>query len=793
MSTPERHSKVGELFLAVCDLSKDDQTTSLDRLCANDPSLRSEVAGLLEQDSRAEDLIAMRARRLAGTNISNFSRSGYADAIVTQLQGYDGRRTVTPAIDPAGLPTIPGFEILGVLGHGGMGIVYRARQVQLGREVALKVLPAMTTAASPMIVERFKREATAAAQLRHRNIVPVYDFGRCDDCYYYAMELVAGAPLNVVIRQLVDKYTGTHKDAVTSDNTLRAVAKDAVAGLPWLGDEEQPFERGYFNRVARWMASVADALHLAHEHGIVHRDIKPGNLMLSRDREIMVTDFGLVMTDHEAPITKAGAIMGTLRYLSPEQALGNRVPIDHRADVYSLGATLYELLTLCSVFGGENDQELLAAVIGREPIPPRKLNPKVPADLETICLKALEKLPQNRYLSAAAFAADLLAFANDRAITARRPTVLVSTGRFVKLHKLVLVGGLAVILLTTMVGLLAGRGRTQRRAEQAAALLGQGLVHQKDHQWDAADETYAAILKFDPKNVQALGNLAIVRKEQFNAQPNPDPSLLWEADQYCEKALEQAPGDAGLWNVKGVILKKLKSYDGAITAYREAITIEDGAPELQISALNNLAEVQWLVGDAEEAEETLREAAATAEATATPAWFVWQDLASLEVARGNLQAVEYIRPAFAEKSEPGWRLYVVRARIYLDIDEVRDAKAALRDAYAALDQGQPDPRVERTAALALLRNGDFAESVDHAEKALALGDIVAFPHVIMAIANASLGEFEQARTHLGLAQEWWPAEISDAGYVVSTERGMLWFDTEVQLRMLQKEAEQLIQ
>src|SRR3990172_7926947 len=123
---------VGELFLAVCDLSRDDQTTSLDHLCANDPGLRTEVAALLEQDSRAEDLIAMRARRVAETNISHFPRDGYADAIVTQPQGDDGRRTMTPPMDPAGLPTIPGFEILGVLGHGGMGIVYRARQVQLG-------------------------------------------------------------------------------------------------------------------------------------------------------------------------------------------------------------------------------------------------------------------------------------------------------------------------------------------------------------------------------------------------------------------------------------------------------------------------------------------------------------------------------------------------------------------------------------------------------------------------------------------------------------------------------------
>ncbi|MDO8629379.1 MAG: serine/threonine-protein kinase, partial [Phycisphaerales bacterium] len=250
----------------------------------------------------------------------------------------------TIAFAPSGrasqrLPRIDGYTITGVLGQGGMGIVYRAIQTKLNRAVALKVLPAMVGSANPAAVQRFRREATAAARLHHTHIIPIYDFGESDDAHYYAMEMVTGEPLNDLVRRLAEQGvtnpTAAQLASIMGELSMTALSQSVAADRSSgdsSGDGAAPATsargRSYFRLVARWMADASEALHYAHGQGIIHRDIKPANLILSTDGRIMLADFGLAKSADEQSVTKTGALVGTLRYLSPEQSMARRVRVD---------------------------------------------------------------------------------------------------------------------------------------------------------------------------------------------------------------------------------------------------------------------------------------------------------------------------------------------------------------------------------------------------------------------------------------------------------------------------------
>ncbi len=341
-----------------------------------------------------------------------------------------------PALDPSRhYPNIEGYRIVDVLGQGGMGIVYRAEQKKLQRTVALKVLPAIFGSANQQSVSRFRREATAAARLHHTNIIPVYDFGESEDAHYYAMEMVIGQPLDEIIKRLQTDAGQTIHPA-----KLNTMIKTVVSELPRPEEHVDstpsskpvmanigisgPRMQSYFAKVAKWIADAAEALNYAHEEGIIHRDIKPANLILSHDGRIMIADFGLAKSTSDASVTQTGSLVGTLRYLSPEQAMARRVPVDHRTDIYSLGATLYELLTLQPAFPGNDDKEILGAVISRDPPPPRKILQHIPPELETICIKMMEKSAADRYATAHDAAEDLRCYLNDLPIAAKRPSLL---------------------------------------------------------------------------------------------------------------------------------------------------------------------------------------------------------------------------------------------------------------------------------------------------------------------------------------------------------------------------------
>jgi serine/threonine-protein kinase len=277
------------------------------------------------------------------------------------------------------LPAVPGYEVLGVLGRGGMGVVYKARQLNLDRFVALKVLLAGPHA-DPLLRARFRVEAEMSARLAHPNIVTVFDVGEAGGLPYLALEYVEGT----------------------------ALARE-LAGTPRPGPD-----------AAGVVRTLARALHHAHQQGVLHRDLKPANVLVARDGTLKVADFGLARrVEGGERLSQTGAILGTPPYMAPEQASGVARQVTAAVDVYALGAILYELLTGRPPFLAADSLQTLLLVLTTEPVPPRRLDPEVPADLETICLKCLRKQPEHRYATAAALADDLDRFLEGQPIHAR--------------------------------------------------------------------------------------------------------------------------------------------------------------------------------------------------------------------------------------------------------------------------------------------------------------------------------------------------------------------------------------
>ncbi|HYH64857.1 MAG TPA: serine/threonine-protein kinase, partial [Urbifossiella sp.] len=336
------------------------------------------------------------------------------------------------APDPADLPQVPGYEVEAVLGRGGMGVVYRARQRTLDRYVAIKMLLAGPSAGSQEL-ERFRRETAALACLRHPNIVQVYDAGDVEGRPYFAMELVEEGSL---ARKL--------------------------AGVP------QPARPA-----AELLATLAGAVEAAHRAGVVHRDLKPANVLLAADGAPKVSDFGLARRlEGEEGLTRTGAVIGTPSYMAPEQAEGAGGAIGPHTDVYALGAVLYECLTGRPPFRAESDLVTLYQVVTQEPVPPSRLNPNVPRDLETVCLKCLHKEPRRRYATAAALAADLGCFLRGEAIAARPEGPAARLARRVRRRPAL---SAAVSVSALLLGVVVGGGlwvaaerSAERRARDAA-------------------------------------------------------------------------------------------------------------------------------------------------------------------------------------------------------------------------------------------------------------------------------------------------------------------------------------
>lgn len=380
-----------------------------------------------------------------------------------------------PAVTPvSGLPlpyVLGDYRLLREIGRGGMGIVYEAQQISLKRPVALKVLP-VHPALEAKYLARFEREAKTAAALHHTNIVPVFAVGHEQNVHFYAMQLIDGRGLDQILismrgrlaspadrTRVQEQQVKELPDPLCATAIKPASAESSRTGVP---------SSGYFLAVARMGLQVAEALEYAHQRGVVHRDVKPSNLILDNSGIVWITDFGLVKHLDGADgdnLTGTGDVLGTARYMSPEQALPSRGSVDSRSDIYSLGVTLYELLTLTPAFESADQAALLQQIAYEEPATPRQRHRAVPRDLETIVLRAMAKDPRQRYRSAAALAADLRRFIAGEPIQARSLGTLERLWKWSRRRPAV--AALLMVIVLAIVSLVAGALWSNAQLRQA--------------------------------------------------------------------------------------------------------------------------------------------------------------------------------------------------------------------------------------------------------------------------------------------------------------------------------------
>jgi serine/threonine protein kinase len=492
------------------------------------------------------------------------------DGLVRRLQELqlapDDQAAAAPF--PEGPPPRLGeYRLVREVGRGGMGVVYEAVQESLGRHVALKVLPSHALLA-PEHLERFRREARAAALLHHSNIVPVFGTGQDRGVHFYATQSIHGQSLDRVLRELrrtrgqaapaaggeltpapgqpdpAADLSASLAEALRTGRFPAGTAGAAEAPVPATASPAAPTGSGdaggdtapsglggrregeYFRGVARIGVQAAEALAYAHKQGILHRDVKPSNLLLDAQGTVWVTDFGLAKAEGSDELTRSGDVVGTLRYLPPERFAGRSDP---RGDVYSLGATLYELLTLRPAFDEPDRARLIERVTHGAPPRPRQVEGRVPRDLETVVLKALAREPAERYATAEALADDLRRFLLDRPIRARRAGPGERAWRWCRRNPVV------AGLLTTAVVLAAG-----------LALLALLL-------WDKQQQTAAALKQVDEQRQEAdrRRQVAETNFRQVLALMNSEPLLheldwlghrdpLWPGDPDLSKSRQEA-------------------------------------------------------------------------------------------------------------------------------------------------------------------------------------------------------------------------------------------------------------
>jgi tetratricopeptide (TPR) repeat protein len=463
-------------------------------------------------------------------------------------------RAIEPDKGEPGIGDLGDFRLVKEIGRGGMGVVYEAIQRSLSRRVALKVLP-FAAAMDPTQLRRFQTEALAAAQLHHTHIVPVYSVGCERGVHYYAMQFIEGQTLAQAIaeRKCADEMQSAANGASTSSQATRS--REYVRSAVALGIE------------------AAEALDYAHKVGIVHRDIKPANLLLDIQGHLWITDFGLARLQDDAGLTITGDMLGTLRYMSPEQALAKRGYLDHRTDIYSLGATLYELLTLQAAIAGQDRQEVLRKIAHDEPTPPRRFNSAIPRELETILFKTMSKDVGSRYVTGQELAEDLGLFLVDRPIRAKRPGPLERGARWARRHTQMVVS-FALMLLLAVAGLTVGATLLARKQIEVVAQRDRArkaeaeALTQRDRARKAVDEMYTD-----------------VAQKWLSQQPQLEPLqrefLLKAAEYYTEFASDSASDPAGrLGRIKAErrsadIQKKLGKHGEAELAYRGAVNLCD--------------------------------------------------------------------------------------------------------------------------------------------------------------------------------------------------------------------------
>ncbi|HEX9792587.1 MAG TPA: serine/threonine-protein kinase [Planctomycetota bacterium] len=493
------------------------------------------------------------------------------------------------------------FQLLREIGRGGMGVVWEAEQRSLGRKIALKVLHPHLGISSVWI-ERFQREAQAGGRLNHPGIVAIHGVGESEGTHYIVEELVPGS------RTLADRISE---------------ARDALE-LP----------AGYFRVTAETFARIADAVHAAHGAGIVHRDLKPANILLAEDGP-KVADFGVARIQEDFSLSRSGEMLGTPYYMSPEQLASRRLPLDHRSDVFSLGATLYEALTLVRPFEGDTSQQIAQKVVLEDPPDPCSVRSRVPRELAMICMKALEKSPARRFPDMEAFAGDLRRWLAGEAILARPSSRAARAVKWMRRHPAaaaaaaVAVGAFAAITLLFL-DARAARQRADLAAERALEESGtsQRVVDFMVDLFSSTDPAEARGIERTDSEMLEIGRGKLV--EGLEEEPVIRATLLLtlgrvyrnrgglaEAEPLLVEALEIRRRELGpldqrtfaAMNNLAHLRVALAQYDAAEALYREAQQgYELAFGERHPLALENAGNLGWLyfnTGRAAEAEPLL--------------------------------------------------------------------------------------------------------------------------------------------------------------------------------------------
>ncbi|MCA9050069.1 MAG: serine/threonine protein kinase, partial [Planctomycetaceae bacterium] len=538
------------------------------------------------------------------------------------------------------------YRLIREIGRGGMGVVYEAEQISLQRRVALKTL-SFAAALNPSRLERFRSEAQAAARLHHSNIVPVFAVGCERGVWYYAMQMIEGETLAEIIgelRQLNHIVPQRHpldltahmdhltRDAFPPSNSVAAeepllLADDDGSDAADRSDgavgrfspaekktNRQPTDghvaspqpgRGTYRTTAQCLSTTtshrdqgfvrmavdigiqaADALQHAHDQEIVHRDIKPGNLMLDMRGHLWVADFGLARCRDDARLTATGDIIGTLAYMSPEQVSGNRTAIDHRTDVYSLGATLFELLTLHPAYDETSRARLIYRISTEDPVSLRKHNPAIPVDLDTIIRKAMSREPESRYASAAALAEDLRRFRDSRPILARRPSLTERLTKWSRRHRSAVTVAVAGMVLLT-IGLII------------STVL---IVQEHGRATTALEETRGALASEAEQHSRAERNLQLAQQHFDKAREMLESFMLIAEDEMAHSE--------ELQETRAVMLQLSLNY------YQDFIDSARDNPPLQkelVASHQRIAQILHTIGSTHAAREALEQALQTQE------------------------------------------------------------------------------------------------------------------------------------------------------------------------------------
>ena len=527
----------------------------------------------------------------------------------------------------APIQQIGDYKIVREIGRGGMGVVYEALQVSLGRRVALKLLP-FAAVLDQRQIARFQNEAQAAAQLHHPHIVPVYSIGSDRGTYFYSMQFIDGQSLEHVIAGLqsgCDSWTPpspvtNSPAAVSCDRNGTTIDVDLDSFNVSIGDAPQSTEsikrmathisarsRNHVRRIAELGIQAADAIHYAHEHGIVHRDIKPSNLLIDRGGKLWIADFGLAQCVGLGSLTRSGDVVGTLRYMSPEQAAGKTHWIDNRTDIYSLGLTLYELLTLRPAVDGNDRLCMLRQIEHEQPTAPRRHNPSIPVDLENIILKAISKDREDRYFTAGELARDLQRWLDGKSTLARRPSAVDRTARWVsKNARVVAVGFALLLILFTITAVTASMFRDKNSEVQNANRLAMKHLDDANEVVEHFGAQLLAKLEWLPGTEelqQEVAENAIHYWNAFAKYASHDPNQRIEVG----RALLRL---AKLYDMRGANKDAIETYRRSAEFFHATGAQAGDGIELideDFSWRNNLACVLMRVGRLDEAADSFRE------------------------------------------------------------------------------------------------------------------------------------------------------------------------------------------